>query len=284
MSVAAKIKLFHRSLMAMNTQLDVIFWGSTSEICEAAFIEIQGVLQHWELILSRYHRQAEVFDLNNSPKNKAVKISSGLFRALELAQQFHSDTKGYFDIRLGNTYHEIKHGREAFDKPARPYHESLLLDKTMQTVTITDPAVSLDFGGMGKGLALNDIATCIDSFSINNAFISFGGSAVLTRGSHPHGSYWRFSLSEAYGNSGKSWQLNNHAVSVSSSKRKQSHLVENHIFNPQENEIVNTSKTVIIINNEPTEAEVLSTALLAAPQKQHPAIIAQFKECTIDII
>lgn len=283
MSVATKIKLFHRSAMAMNTQLDVIFWGCNLTLCENVFSEIQEQLQQLELILSRYAPQSETYRLNNAPKKKEIKISQGLCSALDMAANYHLRTLGYFDLRLGNAYHGIKHQQDDFVLPKLPYHESLVLDLTRQSVVLNDAAVSIDFGAMGKGLAMSGMARCIDRHQINNAFVSFGGSTVLTRGRHPHGNFWPFSLAEKGGHFAKVWQLNKHAVSVSSSRTKLNNELRYHIFNPLEQKTISEAKTVVVQNNHPSDAEVLSTALLAAPIEKHSAIIANFKDCNIDI-
>ena len=266
----------------MNTRLDVVFWGAPALIAEKAFENCVQKVAQLELVLSRYHKDSELFNLNCKALNKPVKVSSGLWNAIHLASVYCEKTQGYFDIRFGKLYDQFKRGVSPTGDSVLPFSETVVLNEQLQSVKFCNENISFDFGGVGKGMALEAIAGCIDKAEIQNAFVSFGGSSILTRGSHPHGAYWPFSLTESVGIN-KTWQLNNHCISVSCAKIASANYEFQHIYNTVNNEVVQTAHIVVIQSTNAVEAEVLSTALVAAPISMHAAIAKQFENCTIDI-
>jgi thiamine biosynthesis lipoprotein ApbE len=266
----------------MNTRLGVVFWGVPALIAEKVFENCIQKVEQSELVLSRYHKDSELFNLNRKALNKPVQVSSGLWNAIQLSGVYYEKTLGYFDIRFGKLYDQLKSGVSPKGDSVLPFNETVVLNESLQTVKFCNENISFDFGGVGKGMALEAIASYIDKAEIQNAFISFGGSSILTRGSHPHGDYWPFSLVENK-ETNRIWQLNNHCISVSRTKRDVGNGVSPHIYNTVNNQTAASVNTVVIQNNNAIEAEVLSTALVAAPFSMHAAIAKQFEKCTIDI-
>lgn len=282
MASKSNINLFHQTAFAMNTRLDVIFWGIPASKAEKAFENCIQKVEQLELVLSRYHKDSELFNLNHKALNKPVKLSLSLWNAIKLAITYYELTQGYFDIRFGKLYDQLKSGASPKGDSVLPFSETVVLNEELQTAKFCNENISFDFGGVGKGMALEAIASCIDNAEIQNAFVSFGGSSILTRGNHPHGAYWPFSL-ERNLETNRIWQLNNHCISVSRTKREVDNGVLPHIYNTVNNKAATSVNTVVIQNTNAVEAEVLSTALVAAPISMHAAIAKQFENCTIDI-
>ncbi|MGM0377909.1 MAG: FAD:protein FMN transferase, partial [Bacteroidota bacterium] len=105
-----------------------------------------------------------------------------------------------------------------------------------------------------------------------NAFISFGGSSVLTRGHHPHGEFWPFSFREV--GIKETWRLTNDALSISQTKAdNEKHT---HILNTLEEKNATGDQMACVQSNSATDAEVLTTALLAGPENMQNKIVAAF--------
>jgi hypothetical protein len=84
-------------------------------------------------------------------------------------------------------------------------------------VPFRNEVVQVDFGGFGKGYALERIRKLLLSHGILNAFISFGESSVLALGNHPHGTGWKAGVNHQMitGNSLFSFDLQNESLSTS---------------------------------------------------------------------
>jgi len=175
---------------------------------------------------------------------------------------------------LGSVFHHLKSGENPNYTTTERFSDRVFIDSANQTVQFLQPNVSLDFGGVGKGFAIQSISKIIENHQIENTFISFGGSSILTRGHHPHGDYWPFTLAE---HQEHVWKLNNDCLSISCLHRKVSGKNAAHIVNPFSSEMSVSEKTVVVQTPNPVDAEVLSTALIAAPETEHAKILDYFK-------
>ncbi len=257
----------------MNTQLEMVCWGGEQSAFEIAFQKMVLSTEEIELTISRYHSNSELFRVNHIGFPSCIPVGEKLMKALMIGATFYERSNGYFDISLGTAFHKLKNGEKYEYSVNGSFSSRVHLDVAKQTLQFLQPGVSIDFGGMGKGMALKAMATIIDSHQIQNAFISFGGSSILTRGKHPHGDYWPFSLVDY---PEKVWKLNNDCLSISSAHRKVSDNSVNHILNPFNSQLVIPSKTAVVQSQNPMDAEVLSTALIAAPDEEHSNILANF--------
>lgn len=267
-------------MFAMNTQLDLLFWGGQLSLFETAYQEIFQRIIEIESIISCYNHNSELYNINNTASKKPIKSSIKLLNYINMAKNYHKLTHGYFNISLGRAYHNLKSNGKVETNALATNIDSILIDSTNLTIQYLSPEIQLDFGGIGKGIALDAAAETIDKYNIENAFLSFGGSSILTRGSHPHGTYWPFSLKEK---PFEVWKLNNTAMAVSSSYRKIGNESFPHIINPFTGEKAKNSTVVVQIDNA-IDAEVLATALVAAPMDDHQKLIANFKHPQYSIV
>ncbi len=95
--------------------------------------------------------------------------------------------------------------------------KQVILDRDKMTIRFRNEVVQVDFGGFGKGYALERIRKLLLSHGILNAFISFGESSVLALGNHPHGVGWKAGVNHQMitGNSLFSFDLQNESLSTS---------------------------------------------------------------------
>jgi FAD:protein FMN transferase len=270
------INLFHQSVFAMNTQLDVVFWGNDASVYEPAYQTLLAEVENLENTISRYRPDAELYRLNQSALNNFVEVSETLWDTIVQCVNYHELTKGYFNVALGKVFQDIKSGQEPQTVIDEPIFKLIAFDEKCHAICFLHADVLLDFGGMGKGMALNKIGSIIDDFQISNAFISFGGSSVLTRGSHPYGNYWPFGLAGDDQGS-KEWRLNNDSISVSKTTRQIGQKIETHIVDPTTLQAVFSMKTAVVQAKNPIHAEILSTALLASPSDVHDALVRNFE-------
>lgn len=269
-----KVEIFHDSFFAMNTRFEALFWGLGYEIGERAFHHIKQELSLLEKTISRYDVHSELYSLNQSAFNQHVEVSLLLWNALRVGVAYRYLTHAYFDISMGNLYQSVKNGQQFENNQHLHIENPIIFNHDDQKIRFSDPNVSVDFGGMGKGLALKTADDILERYGIQNAFVSFGESSVLTRGKHPHGDYWPFALNNSFGIE-KEWHLNNSSVSVSQSKIRNHKTA--HIINPMSFEPVSEQLTVLVQAQNPIDAEVLSTALIVAPRSEHHKILDNFK-------
>lgn len=255
------VNLYNNTITAMNSRLDVVLWDQNQSIAfDGLFAKMENIVIEVELMLSRYNTNAEVFQLNQQGKECPVHVSDKLFKCIEQSLVFSKKTNGYYNI-----------GYEASGSSHLQLAEQLVLNREHKTLEFTSEEVVLDFGGIGKGIALKEIALLLEKEQVHNAFISFGGSSILTRGRHPYGDYWPLTLQDGRDTH---FKLNNTALSISGFHEKGD---GEHVINPKTGELKHKLKQVEVQITCPIEAEVLSTALLVAPEQEHTQIINAFK-------
>lgn len=258
----------------MNTLLDIVLWGIDQELAEIVSEKIIRKIKELQKVLDCHDPAAETFQLNQTANSGEVLISSVLFKTIKKGIKDFHRSQGYFNIFAGKAYTSLKEMSSTDKKVHTPdsLMEMMAFDESQNKIRFLHKDVSLDFGGIGKGLALDEASMILAEMEIKNVFISFGGSSILTRGHHPHGNYWPFtfqheSLKEEV------WPLRNDAVSVSSARYGSGNT--SHILNPLTGQPSN-GLTAGVQSDSAAEAEVLSTALIASSPDKHQEIASHF--------
>lgn len=240
----------------MNTRMHVIIADLSSKQSRQVFETIKKELFILELLLSRFDPEAQTFKINQNAYAKATSLSLDMWEILALCDKYKEQTLGYFDI----CYTGKNNVLSRFE-----------LDIHQRTIKLLHKEVFIDFGAIGKGIALQSVSKILEANSIENALVSFGESSVLTKGKHPNGDYWPFAFQHKTGISQK-LQLNDDALSISGLQNGKGHII-----NPKTGALIDEDITIAVRSENPIEAEVLSTALIAAPKDLHPGILSKFK-------
>jgi thiamine biosynthesis lipoprotein ApbE len=176
--------LYHNHFAAMGTRLDMIFYGNSVQqghrVAEVLFQEVRRL----ELLMSRYRKDSPVWMINQLAGTKSLQVDDELFVILLICREFHEQTGGLFDISLGSVADLIKNGeydpatfKKLLDSSGM---KQVILDPDKMTIRFRNDLVQIDFGGFGKGYALERIRKLLLSHGLLNAFISFGESSVLS--------------------------------------------------------------------------------------------------------
>ena len=138
----------------------------------------------------------------------------------------------------------------------------------------------LDFGGFAKGYALKWAGTFLRAEGAGCAFVNFGNSSILAIGEHPGGGGWKVSLPNPWtGLAVDEFSLTDTALSVSGNSPK----YVGHIVNPLTGQKDISRKMSSVVCRDPLDAEILSTAAIAATPAQSEAIRAAFPEAEITV-
>jgi FAD:protein FMN transferase len=207
---------------------------------------------------------------------------------LKTCRQYHESTGGAFDIALGPLQdfgrQPVENRREedlAQARAASGMH-NVVLDEARQTIQFAHPLARIDLGGFGKGFALEQLQPVLADAGVRNALISFGESSILALGHHPHGDCWKLGIRDIHtGQSVHVFEVNDGAISTSGLKhfnRDGHSSFEGHIVEAGTGSLIERPLTVAVKSASPLEAEVLSTALIAAAEKAG-SILQNFPAC-----
>ena len=128
-----------------------------------------------------------------------------------------------------------------------------------------------DFGGLAKGAMLSRAAQALRDRGVHDALLNFGGSSILGLGHHPFGDAWKVDVPDPFsGRTLVTVKLRDSAMSVSGNTPGYG----GHIVDTQTGERVLASRVVVVTAPDPTDAEVLSTSIMANPTRRETLLAA----------
>jgi thiamine biosynthesis lipoprotein len=249
--------VYSSSFLAMNTRFAMVIPGMEKKRGEKLARGAEKVVENWEQCLSAYRSGAELQIINSLAAEHAVVLSEPMLRAMDICHRYTQKTSGLFD-------------------PAVNQNKSGWRDVTLNleqgSIFFKRPGVKLDMGGIGKGIALEDVVSYFKSEGLSDAFISFGESSIAGMGKHPHGDGWLVGTGEGF-------LLRDAFISVSGlqdlnpsgEKEKKAH-----IYHPLKQELIRTKKKVVVRCDSAVEAEVLSTCAYMADESEFEQLKCQF--------
>jgi FAD:protein FMN transferase len=226
----------------MGTFCQIEAWGpSSGAAVDAAFDEID----RWDRVLSLYKPASELNALNASAGKGPFPASEDLYAATEAALGLAARTGGAFDPTI------LPVLRGGASKLALVGWKKVRLDPVRRTIDLPQAGMGLDFGGIGKGWALDRAAAVLRAHGVRRAFVNFGGQ-ILALGKPEKGEAWAVELP------GSKAPLNVLDASVSTSGDEQR---PGHIVSPFDGLPVRRGVSATAVLPSAAEADAWSTAL-----------------------
>jgi len=186
----ASILHLHASRRAMACEFAVQYHASEGEVSDeimAAF----DLVETLEDQMTIYRDQSEVTDINRQAADGPVLVEAHLFALLELAEKLYRATDGAFDITsspLSRVWGFLcREGRlpseEEIGEAMRwvGFHH-VKLDAAEQSICFDKPGPEINLNSIGKGYALDRVATFLDERGLTDYLWHGGSSSVLARG------------------------------------------------------------------------------------------------------
>ena len=247
------------SFYAMHTRIEIVAVGldecASRELAQSVEAEVKSL----ERIFNRFDDRSPLAVMNARAAQQSVEVNDDLFMALELCEAFRRGTAGYFDV--------------ATDTSVRG-QVSYSLNPEKHTVRYTSSGISLDMGGFAKGFALERVRKMVVEAGAESALINFGNSSVAAIGHHPYGEWWGVGVehTRVQGVMAHDVHLCDNAMSVSGRTPRG----EYHIINPHTGGTVAGEELILVEGRSALVAEVLSTALYAAPRAERAEIMKSY--------
>ncbi len=249
---------------AMGTDVEVLLDLPAGRASGDAFAAARNEFARLEAALSRFRPESEL-----SALNRAGRLQAGpdLLRITELALEARARTGGRFDptvhealVAAGydRTFEEVGTGGTvvAARPPARCLGSVTVARETGEIVLGTD--VKLDFGGIGKGYAVDRACELMAPFG--PCLVSAGGDLAVREGAWPVG------VETQHGT--LTLELTSGAMATSGSDRRRwrtaagdaHHLIDPRTGSPAETDLLR----VTVFGRTAVDAEVLATSLFLA--------------------
>ncbi len=168
-----KDQLIKRTRSLMGTYASISLPQENNNQISSSFDLIQNI----EDSLSTYDPDATLFKLN---KKHTVAYDNFLAESIKLSKSYYLETDGFFDITIGSISKELYHFGE--EKTYSPSKEELTqahmningiyIEK--QTIS-SDENIVIDLGGIGKGYAVDKVASYLKEQNISKGIIALSG-------------------------------------------------------------------------------------------------------------
>lgn len=249
-----RLQRVHARRPAMASWFEVWLVGADAEHLRAVGAAALEAVADAEAMLSRYDPAAEVARVNREAAERPVQVSVALLRVLVDARRWHAETDGAFDVCAGSGV--------GFD--------AVETDTETRTVRFLDPAARFDFGGYGKGYALDAAAAVLRRFGVGSALLHGGTSSALALGTDVEGRPWRVALRHPFGGTSPTPDV---ALDGALSCSAVTPAGASEIVDPAAGRLRRAPAACAVTAPTATAAEVLSTALLAMGRARAEAYV-----------
>jgi thiamine biosynthesis lipoprotein len=266
------MKVSHFRHEAMATFFELAIAHPDERYAQQAAATAFRELDRLEDDLSRFVESSDIARASRLGRGESVRLGEAAFECLLLAADVALATHRAFDPAYGSL--------RPVDLPVGVL--PFTLDPATHTLASQAIRLSLDLGAMGKGYALDRIATLLREWEIEFACLNSGGSTVLAFGAPPDATGWPVALGEDPAVR-RSFPLANAALSGSGTAVKGAHLIE-----PRTGKTAARNARVWALAPTAAVADAHSTAFfifgdeeISAFCTEHPTIGAAVEPATI---
>lgn len=224
-----------------------------------------------ERIMSRHEATSDLNRLNSAAGCPAALRSAELARILRTARNLSRRLEGAFDPTVGAVLDLWRRAARCGHSPSVASLERVIarvgseaISVSGDRVTLLRTGMSVDLGGFGKGLALDQIASALRRDGCASAFLNFGESSLLAIGRQP-GGWWRVVLRDPFGGFVGDFTLRDRACSTSATfgqRLRVGSRTVGHIIDPRTGQPLTRAAQVTVVAASAATAEAASTALL----------------------
>jgi thiamine biosynthesis lipoprotein len=290
-----------RAFFVMGTVLEFkVYCEGSKESCNNAVFDAYLEVKRLDDMFSNYKADSKLSEVNSLAGNGKIPIPPEFFELTERALFFSNLTGGAFDITVGGL---IKLWRESQEKNTLPDTErirrmvsrcvdfgkiKLYSDGNKNEIDIESPCISIDFGGIGKGYAIDRAVRILKKKGIKRGMINFGGE-IYGIGSPPGEKGWIVGVRHP---SKKNEvltliQVRDMAVSTSGDYERYFTIEGrrfSHIIDPRTGFPVDSVPSVTVLAESATDADALSTAISVMGKSEGIRVIKSFDRAGVMVV
>ena len=167
---------------AMHTTFSLRLLGVDEQDARGMARECFEQVDFLEGHLSRFIEGSDVSRINGMAAGETLYLSEACHQCLLLALDAYSRTHGLFDITLGT---RIAHCKSGLADPVPALVGRLVIHPDLAAITCEEPGREIDFGGIGKGFALDQLKQLFIDWGVEGALLAAGASSLLAIGPQP---------------------------------------------------------------------------------------------------
>lgn len=263
----------------MGTVLEITLCAEHTAPLQRSFDSLFATATFFDSALTTYSPQSPVSRLNAHAGRGPVTLPKDVVALLALSREYSRLTRSTFDITVGpltalwrdTAWHQARPSQEALRQARGSVGSDHIRFFPNHMVALRRPGMALDFGGIGKGYALDRIASRLKRRHVHHALLDFGQSSIWALGSPPDAPGWRILVRQPDGRPAGLVTLRDQTLSVSASMgqafevggRRYGHIIDPRTGHPLERDLL-----ACVIAPTATQAEALSKALLILGERE----------------
>lgn len=260
---------------AMATEFAIVLPGQSPRATEAA-VDALDMLEAIESQLTIYHPDSEICRINESAGIKPVRVSNSVFDLLVHAVKVSEQTGGAFDITAGPLVECWGFTKRRGQKPTEQQIDEakqrvgwhlIEFQREGKTVFLKRPGMQINLGGIGKGYAIDKMASHLNENAIADYLIHGGKSTILavTETENTDAEPWKIAIEHPLrpGRRLMEIEVRNGAIATSGSGKQFFHYKGKrigHVIDPRTGRPAGNALSITIQCATATDADAYSTA------------------------
>lgn len=284
--VPAGPKLVERSFVSMGSSLRVAIWSADEAAASAAADRVFHEFDRLESLLSVWKPGSDVVRLNQAAGRGPVAVSRETLEVLAAARIGSELTRGKFDITFGALADVWRFDHDQDGRiPSRTVIETRLplveyravqVDPLRGTAAIATPGARVHLGGIGKGYAIDAAVAALTQQGFRDFLVQSGGD-LYAAGSN-HGAPWKVGIADPRGAHEAFAAVEIRDATFSTSGDYERAFVKDgvryhHLIDPDLGEPARGCRSVTIVADRATMADVLSTGVFIMGPRDGMALI-----------
>lgn len=249
----AEINQFNHAAMATHFQARIAYHEKAyaAQGAQAAF----ALLDSLESQLSRFRIDSDIARIAELEPGEKMRLSEPAFACLEIAKRMERATHSAFCP----TPTALK------TQPSLPQWDLLSGD---HSILCLRGKLEFDLGAIGKGFALDRMASLLRDWDCPSFLLVAGGSSILAGGPPPNAPGWSCGLGED--NASQRFFLTHASLSGSGVAVKGSHILD-----PRTGQPALRQSRAWVLANSASESDALSTACMVLSEPELEDVLAQ---------
>ena len=274
----------------MGTVLEITLVASNEAIGREALEALFALARELDAMLSVYFPESDISRVNATAGAAPSRVSPEVARVLRRSVEYSALTGGSFDVTVGPL---IALWKAAAERDVVPSARELARARSLVgyqkilvgaggDVGLAAPGVSIDFGGIAKGWALDRMRPLLERYAIRDALLNFGQSSVWALGTPQDGDAWRLLVRGPGDTLLGVIALAGRALSVSGSLGQWVEIAGvqyGHVLDPRTGQALLQRRQALVLAPDATLAEALSKALLVLGEDAGMALMEAQPEC-----
>lgn len=277
-------KRFEFTHPQMGTMFRIVVYANDSSSAINASQKAFVRLDELNLTLSDYREDSEINRLcRTAGSGEFIKVSNDLWAILQESVKAAKLSKGYFDVTIGpmtqlwrrmKRQKQLPSQQQIEDAGAKIGIENINFNAYSQSVMLKKQGMRIDFGGIGKGFAEDEMIKVLQQNGIKSAMIEAGGNIVVTDSPTDSPQGWEIIIKE------KKYFLKNCGISTSGDLYQFVEIEGKkyaHILDPKTGIGCTEPRQISIIAKDGTNSDWLSTALYLMDKKEGEKLVKKLK-------